>query len=196
MADQQKSLVGTRTQVNLANAYMAESAAVTRYTFFAQAAQKEKYFQYANIFQETADNELHHAKIFLKYLNEGGCTSVPLGVDAGVIGSTADNLAVAASEEEREGVDQYKASAAVAREEGFDEIADRFEAIATIENHHKERFDKMRWRIENDTVWKSDTPIKWQCLVCGYIFEGTEPPQKCPACYHPYQHFMRAEDNV
>jgi putative rubrerythrin len=76
------------------------------------------------------------------------------------------------------------------------EIAERFRAIATVEAHHKARFDKMRERIETGTVWKRDTPIKWQCQVCGYIFEGVEPPEKCPACYHPYQHFMPMEDNI
>lgn len=193
----QKSLVGTKTRENLALAYVAESCAYTRYTFFAQAAQKESYFQYANIFNETAANELHHAKIFLKYLDEGDCTTpAPVGVDAGVIGKTVDNLKVAAEEEENEGVKLYTEAAKVAEEEGFQEIADRFRAIATVENHHRERFDKMRERIENDTVWKSDKPVVWQCLVCGYITEGTEPPAKCPACYHPYQHFEREEDNV
>lgn len=192
-----KSLVGTKTRENLALAYVSESCAYTRYTFFAQAAQKESYFQYANIFNETADNELHHAKIFLKYLAEGDCeTPAQVGVDAGVIGKTVDNLKVAAAEEEQEGVIQYTDAAKVADEEGFPEIAARFRAIATIENHHRERFNKMRERIENGTVWKSDKPVVWQCLVCGYITEGTEPPVKCPACYHPQQHFMRAEDNV
>lgn len=192
----QKSLVGTKTQINLANAYVAESCAYTRYTFFAQAAQKESYFQYANILNETAANELHHAKIFLKFLNEAGCKTDPVGVDAGVIGATVDNLKVAAEEERVEGVEQYTASAKVAEEEGFTEIAARFRAIATIENHHRERFEKMIGRIEDGSVWKSDKPVKWQCLVCGYIYEGTTPPDKCPACAHPYQHFMRAEDNV
>lgn len=192
----QKSLVGTKTQQLLAVAYAAESMAFSRYTFFAQQAQKEGYYQYANILNETAANELHHAKIFLKYLNEGNATTSPLDVDAGVIGTTCANLKVAAEEEEKEGVEQYTMSAEVAEREGFTEIADRFRAIAAVENHHKERFDLMRKRIEDGTVWKSDKPIKWQCLVCGYIYEGTEPPQKCPACYHPYQHFMREEDNI
>lgn len=190
-----KSLVGTKTQKNLADAYVAESCAYTRYTFFAQAAQKEMYYQYANILNETAANELHHAKIYLKFLNEGGCKTDPMAVDAGVIGSTLDNLKVASHEEEVEGVEMYTNAAKVADEEGFPEIADRFRAIATIENHHKERFDAMAKRIEDGTVWKSDTPIKWQCLVCGYIYEGTEPPVKCPACAHPYQHFEREETN-
>ncbi len=192
----QKSLVGTRTQVNLANAYVSESCAYTRYTFFAQAAQKESYFQYANILNETAANELRHAKIFLKFLDEGGCKTDPISIDAGVIGKTVDNLKVAAEEERVEGVEQYTESAKVADEEGFSEIAKRFKEIAEIEQHHRDRFDKMIKRIEDGTVWKSDKPIKWQCLVCGYIYEGTTPPEKCPACQHPYQHFEREEDNV
>lgn len=189
-----KSIKGTKTEVNLANAYVAESTAYTRYTFYAQQAKKESYFQISNILDETAANELHHAKIFLKYLEEGAVTP-PVGVDMGVIGATVDNLKIAAEEEQREGVDQYVAAAKVADEEGFPEIAARFRAIATIENHHRERFLTLIDRIEKGTVWKRDEPIKWQCLVCGYIYEGTTPPEKCPACNHPYQHFQPAEDN-
>lgn len=193
MADKTPSIKGTRTEKNLANAYVAESTAYTRYVFFAKSAKKENYFEFANIFQETADNELHHAKIFLKYLKEGAVMTDPICIDPGILTPTVDNLKVAASEEETEGVEQYTKAAAVAEEEGFSEIADHFRAIATIENHHKERFDLMRKQIEDGTVWKRDTPIKWQCLVCGYIFEGTEPPAVCPACDHPYQHYKPAE---
>lgn len=189
-----KSIKGTKTEVNLANAYVAESTAYTRYTFYAQQAKKESYFQISNILDETAANELHHAKIFLKYLEEGAVTP-PVGVDMGIIGATVDNLKIAAEEEQREGVDQYVAAAKVADEEGFPEIAARFRAIATIENHHRERFLTLIDHIEKGTVWKRDQPIKWQCLVCGYIYEGTTPPEKCPACNHPYQHFQPAEDN-
>ena len=194
MADT-KSIKGTKTEVCLANAYVAESCAYSRYTLFSQSAQKESYFQVANIFAETAANELHHAKIFLKYLTEGAVMTAPIGVDPGILTPTVDNLKVAAAEEEAEGVEQYTKSAEIAREEGFPEIADRFEAIATIEKHHMDRFNTLRERIENGTMWKREKPIKWQCLVCGYIFEGTEPPEKCPACKHPYQHFMPEEDN-
>ena len=194
MADT-KSIKGTKTEVCLANAYVAESCAYSRYTFFSQSAQKESYFQVANIFAETAANELHHAKIFLKYLTEGAVMTAPIGVDPGILTPTVDNLKVAAAEEEAEGVEQYTKSAEIAHEEGFPEIADRFEAIATIEKHHMDRFNTLRERIENGTMWKREKPIKWQCLVCGYIFEGTEPPEKCPACKHPYQHFMPEEDN-
>lgn len=192
----QKSLKGTKTEKNLANSYVAESCAYSRYSFFAQQAQKESYFQYANIFNETAANELHHAKIYFKYLTEGGVLTDPIAVDPGIIATTADNLKVAAQEEQTEGVDAYIKAAEIAEEEGFTEIAARFRAIATVENHHKERFDLMRSRIEDGTVWKREKPIKWQCQVCGYIYEGTEPPVKCPACYHPYQHFMPMEDNI
>ena len=187
------SLKGTRTEKNLANAYIAESTAYSRYVFFAKSAKKESYFHFSNIFQETADNELHHAKIFLKYLTDGVVVSSPINVDPGILKPTVECLKIAAAEEETEGVQQYTQAAEVAEEEGFHEIADHFRAIATIENHHKERFDLMRWQIENDKVWKRDEPIKWQCLVCGYIFEGTQPPEVCPACDHPFQHYKRAE---
>lgn len=198
MSDTIKSLKGTKTETNLANAYVSESCAVTRYTFFADQAKKEGYFQYSNIFSETAANELRHAKIFLKFLSEGASVTNPIGVDPGVLSPTVDNLKVAAAEEQKEGVDQYIKSAKVAEEEGFADIAARFKAIASIESHHEARFNKMRERIENGTVWKSEDgkPIKWQCLVCGYIYEGVTPPAKCPACDHPYQHFQRLEDNV
>lgn len=195
MADT-KSIKGTKTEQNLGMAYLAESTAYTRYTYYAQSAQKEMYYHFADIFNETAANELHHAKIFLKLLPEGTTVTAPVGVDTGVLTPTLDNLKVAAAEEEREGVDFYTKAAEVALEEGFPDIAQTFKAIATIENHHKERFDLMAWQIENDKVWKSDKSQKWQCLVCGYIFEGTQPPEKCPACKHPYQHFMPAEENV
>ena len=193
MADDTISIKGTRTEKNLANAYVAESTAYTRYVFFAKSAKKEEFYHFANIFQETADNELHHAKIFLKYLTEGAVMCDPISIDPGILKPTVECCKIAAQEEENEGVKQYIASAEVAEEEGFTDIADHFRAIASIENHHKERFDLMRWQIENDKVWKRDEPIKWQCLVCGYIFEGIEPPLKCPACNHPYQHFKPAD---
>lgn len=195
MADT-KSLKGTKTERNLANAYVAESTAYSRYTYFSQSAQKESYFHFANIFTETADNELHHAKIFLKYLINGPVMTDQLSIDPGILTPTVDNLAVAAEEEQKEGVEMYQKSADVADEEGFPDIAKVFRAIATIENRHKERFELMRSQIENGTVWKREKPIKWQCLVCGYIYEGVQPPEKCPACSHPYQHFMPEEDNV
>ena len=117
-------------------------------------------------------------------------------VDSGVLSDTINNLKIAAAEEQSEGVELYKEAAEVAKSEGFDEIAARFLAIASVEAHHEARFNKMRERIENGTVWKRDQPVKWQCQVCGYIYEGTTPPEKCPACYHPYQHFMVEPENI
>lgn len=196
MAENTQSLKGTRTAQYLATAYVAESTAVTRYTYYAQQAQKENYFQYAGIFNETAANELHHGKIFLKYLVDGGVTGSTVGVDSGNLTDSVNNLRIAAGEEQREGVEFYTEAADVARSEGFDEIADRFLAIASVEAHHEARFRKMIERIENGTVWKRDKPVKWQCQVCGYIYEGLTPPEKCPACYHPYQHFMVEPENI
>lgn len=188
-----KSIKGTQTEKNLVIAYMAESSAYTRYTFYAKQAEKEKYFPIAEIFRETDDNELNHGKVFFKLL-EGGSVNVPLNVDAGVIGDTASNLATAAHEEEVEGVELYTESAKVADEEGFPEIAEHFRAIAEIEEHHRKRFERYLKQVKEGTVWKRDKPVKWQCLVCGYIFEGTEPPEKCPACDHPREHYMALDD--
>ncbi len=188
-----KSIKGTQTEKNLVIAYMAESSAYTRYTFYAKQAEKEKYFPIAEIFRETADNELNHGKVFFKLL-EGGSVNVPLNVDAGVIGDTASNLATAAHEEEVEGVELYTESAKVADEEGFLEIAEHFRAIAEVEEHHRKRFERYLKQVKEGTVWKRDKPVKWQCLVCGYIFEGTEPPEKCPACDHPREHYMALDD--
>lgn len=189
----QKSIKGTQTEKNLVIAYMAESSAYTRYTFYAAQANKEGYFPIERVFNETAANEMRHGKVFFKFL-EGGNITVPLGVDAGVIGTTASNLATATHEELVEGVKLYKESAEVADKEGFPEIASHFRAIAEIEEHHRRRFERYLKQVNEGTVWKRDKPIKWQCLVCGYIYEGTTPPEKCPACDHPYQHYMALDE--
>lgn len=188
-----KSIKGTRTEKNLVIAYLAESSAYTRYTFYAKQAEKENYFPVSEVFKATADNELHHGKIFFKFL-QGGSVTVPMDADAGVIGDTASNLATAAHEEMVEGVELYTNSAKVAEEEGFPEIAEHFRAIAEVENHHRERFERYLKHVQDGTLWKREKPIKWQCLVCGYIFEGTEPPKTCPACDHPYQHYIALDE--
>ena len=188
MADT-KDIRGTRTEANVLSAYIAESTAYSRYIFYAKQAKKENYFPIEQIFQETADNELHHAKVYFKFL-QGGQVTVPITADSGVIGTTEENLLTAANEEQTEGVDQYLAYAKVAAEEGFQEIADHFTAIAEIERRHHARFMRYLEQVKNGTVWKRDTPIKWQCLVCGYVYEGTTPPDVCPACDHPYQHYI------
>ncbi|MDE6287679.1 MAG: rubrerythrin family protein [Muribaculaceae bacterium] len=184
-----KSIKGTKTEQNIVTAYLAESTAYTRYTYYAQQADKEDYYPIGQIFRETADNELHHSKVFFKML-QGGQVTVPMTADSGVIGTTAENLATAAAEEESEGVDMYINAAKVADEEGFPEIAEHFRAIATIENRHRDRFLHFLQQVKDGTVWKRDTPVVWQCLVCGYQYTGTEPPTVCPACDHPYQHYI------
>lgn len=184
-----KSIRGTETEKNLVIAYMAESSAYTRYTYYAQQADKENYFPIGQIFRQTADNELHHSKVFFKFL-EGGSLDVTLGVDAGVIADTAANLETAAKEEMAEGVELYTNAAAVAEKEGFSEIAERFRSIAEVEQRHHDRFKTYLKQVKEGTVWKRDHDIKWQCLVCGYIFEGKEPPKVCPGCNHPYQHYI------
>lgn len=188
-----KSIKGTKTEKNLVIAYMAESAAYTRYTFYASQANKEGYFPIERIFTETAANEMRHGKVFFKFL-EGGNLNVPVDVDAGVIGDTASNLETAAHEELVEGVELYTNAAKVADEEGFTEIAEHFRAIAEIEDHHRRRFERYLKQVKEGTVWKRDKPVTWQCLVCGYEYVGTEPPKVCPACDHPYQHYRALDE--
>lgn len=189
------NIKGTRTEQRLVMAYISESTAYTRYTYYMQQANKEQLPTIAQIFQVTAANELHHCKVFFKLL-QGGEVTVPVTIDAGVIGTTAENLLTAANEEQEEGVDQYTLSAQIAREEGFDDIASHFEAIASIEKNHEARFRKYLERLQNGTLYKRKLPIVWQCLVCGYEYIGTTPPEKCPACNHPQYHFMPMEDET
>lgn len=185
-----KSIKGTETEANVVAAYMAESAAYSRYTYYAAQADKEGFFPVGKVFTDTAANELRHGKVFFKSL-KGGQVEVDLTVDAGVIGKTVDNLQTAADEERREGVEAYLRAAEVADEEGFHDIADHFRAIAEVEKHHEELFRKLIDQINSDTLWKRPKPIEWKCLVCGYIHYGTEPPaEACPACDHPRRHYM------
>lgn len=183
------NIKGTKTEQLLVQSYLAESTAYSRYTFYAAQADKENYFPIGQVFRETADNELRHAKIYFKYL-EGGQVTVPSTVDAGIIGDTATNLEIAANEEKEEGYVFYREAAKVAQSEGFDDIASHFLAIADIEERHHNRFMAYLQQVKDGTVWKRDKPIKWQCLVCGYVYEGTEPPVKCPACDHPQCHYI------
>lgn len=193
MATKPKSLKGTKTEANLVTAYLAESSAYTRYTFYSGQATKEKYFPIARIFDDTAANELRHAKIYFKYL-QGGQLAAKMTVDAGVIGTTAENLATAAAEELAEGVDMYMDFAKVAEKEGFADIAEHFRAIASIEQAHHNRFERFLKQVQDGTVWKREKPITWKCLVCGYEYVGTEPPAVCPACDHPREHYIALDD--
>lgn len=188
MADT-KSVAGTQTEKNLATSYLNESQSYARYTFFAAKATKESYFPIAYAFNETAANELRHAKVFLGFL-PGGKLVAEVPTDTVAIGSTEDNLKIAMEEERVSGVEAYTEYAKVADAEGFPVIASHFRAIASIEAHHLARFTTYLNQLQNGTVWKREKPIFWQCLVCGYIYEGTEPPTKCPGCDHPYQHYI------
>lgn len=188
-----KSIKGTRTEKNIAASYMAESQAFARYTFYAQAADKERLFPIGVIFRETAQNEIHHCKVFLKML-ENTEINEPLGVDAGFLGTTADNLRMAMKEESEDGYLFYEACAKTALEEGFPEIAAHFTAIASVEKTHHDRFARFLGMLTNGTLWKRDEVVTWKCLVCGYVAKGKQPPVKCPGCDHPYEHYVCLED--
>ncbi|HEW92585.1 MAG TPA: rubrerythrin family protein [Thermotogaceae bacterium] len=188
------SIKGTRTEKNLLTAFAGESQARNRYTYFASQARKEGYEQIAAIFLETADNEKEHAKRLFKFL-EGGEVEITASFPAGVIGTTAENLKAAAAGENYEHTKMYPEFAKVAEEEGFPEIAAVFRAIAVAEKQHEKRYLALLENIEKDRVFKREKSVKWKCRNCGYIHEGTEPPEKCPACAHPKAYFeLLSED--
>ena len=188
------ALKGTKTEKNILTAFAGESQARNRYTYFASRARKDGYVQMAAIFQETADQEREHAKRLFKFL-EGGDTEVTASFPAGVIGSTLENLKAAAGGERHEWSEMYPSFAKVAREEGFEDIACAFEAIAVAEKQHEKRYLDLARNIENGTVFKRDGKVVWRCRNCGYLHEGTEPPEKCPACAHPIDHFELLGEN-
>jgi rubrerythrin len=189
-----KAIIGTETEKVLLQSYFAESAAYSRYTFYAAQADKELFFPVGEVFRETAANELRHAKVFFKYLPGGKPLQVNVATNPGEIATTLENLETAAAEELSEGVDFYLAAAMTARLEHFEDIAAHFEAIAKIEKNHHDRFMRYAEHIKNNTLWRRDKPVTWQCLVCGYVVEGLTPPEVCPACDHPYQHYIALED--
>lgn len=188
------SLKGTRTETNLLAAFAGESQARNRYTYFASAARKEGYVQISAIFEETADQEKEHAKRLFKLL-EGGDVEVQAAFPAGVIGKTVDNLRAAAAGENHEWSDMYPSFAEVAREEGFEEIAEIFEAIAVAEKQHEKRYLDLAANIESGKVFERSERVVWRCRNCGYLHEGTAAPDKCPACAHPTAHFELLGEN-
>ena len=190
-----KSLKGTRTEKNLLTSFAGESQARNRYTFFASAAKKEGYEQIAAIFTETADQEKEHAKRMFKYL-EGGCVEITASFPAGVIGTTAENLRAAAAGENEEWSKDYPMFADIADEEGFPEIAAMYRNISVAERGHEERYLAFLKNLENDRVFAKDEPTVWQCRNCGYIHEGTEAPEVCPACIHPQAYFEVKKTNM
>ncbi|GBF33892.1 rubrerythrin [Desulfocucumis palustris] len=189
-----KSLKGTKTGENLLKAFAGESQARNRYTYYASVADKEGYKQIKNIFVETADNEKEHAKRFYKFLLEGFQGEMPAVVEINACypvaqGSTLDNLKAAAGGENEEWSELYPAFAKVAQEEGFPEIASAFTMIASAEKRHEARYNKLAENVENGRVFKKDQKTLWKCGNCGYVHEGEEAPEKCPACVHPQAYF-------
>jgi len=189
-----KSVKGTKTEKNLLAAFAGESQARNRYTYFAGAAKKEGLEQISRIFIETAENEKEHAKIFFKYL-EGGDVEITAGYPAGIIGDTKKNLEAAAAGENMEWTTLYADFAKVAEKEGFPEVARSFEQISGVEKFHEGRYRKLIKNIENKEVFKNKAAIKWHCINCGYIHEGSEAPKECPACKHPQAYYEVLAEN-
>ena len=171
-----KSLKGTKTEANLNAAFAGESMARNKYYYYASKAKKEGYEQIAALFLETAENEKEHAKLWFKLLHDG-------------IGTTAENLKDAAAGENYEWTDMYANFAKEAREEGFEEIARQFEAVAKVEKHHEERYLKLLENIENGKVFLKDGETVWKCRNCGHIHFGKKAPEICPVCQHPQAFF-------
>ena len=188
------SIKGTKTEKNLITAFAGESQAVNRYTSFASEAKKEGFVQIADIFEETANQEKEHAKRLFKFL-EGGEVEIQAAFPAGIIGSTADNLRAAADGEHHEWEGMYPEFAKIAREEGFNVIADVFEAIAVAEKQHEKRYIGLLANVDSGTVFKKDKKVVWRCRNCGYLHEGEEAPKSCPACAHPQSYFELLSEN-
>lgn len=178
-----KDLKGTKTEVNLMTAFAGESQARNKYTYFASKAKKDGYVQIANIFEETANNEKEHAKLWFKLL-EGGS-----------IKDTISNLEAAAAGENYEWTEMYATFAKEAREEGFDDIAYLFEGVAAIEKEHEERYKKLLANIKNGLVFERDCDVVWHCNNCGHTVKGKNAPDVCPVCAHPQAHFQIKSEN-
>ena len=187
-------LKGTKTEENLLTAFAGESQARNRYTYFASQAKKDGFVQIQSIFEETADQEKEHAKRLFKFL-QGGDVEISAAFPAGVIGTTAENLKAGAGGENHEWTTMYPDFAQVAREEGFDEIAAVFEAIAVAEKQHEARYLGLLKNVETGTVFKKPETVVWRCRNCGYLHEGPEAPDICPACAHAQAHFELLAEN-
>jgi len=179
---------GTKTEQNLLKAFAGESQARTRYTFFSSQAKKEGYEQISAIFIETAENEKEHAEVFFKHL-EGGPAEITATYPAGRIGTTAENLLAAAEGEKEEWGELYPAFAAVAKEEGFADVAESFTEIAEVEERHEARYRKLLANVEGGRVFSRPQPVLWKCRNCGYVHEGATAPDLCPACKHEQAYY-------
>ena len=178
-----KELKGTKTERNLQEAFAGESQARNKYTYWASKAKKDGYQQIAAIFEETANNEKEHAKMWFKLLEGGG------------IRSTVENLKAAAAGENFEWTDMYDRMAREAEEEGFEEIAAKFRGVAAIEKHHEERYRKLLQNIEDKVVFSREGDCIWQCRNCGHIVVGKAAPEVCPVCDHPQSYFELVAQN-
>lgn len=193
-----KSLKGTKTAENLMKSFAGECQARTRYTYYASVAKKEGYVQISNIFMETAEQEKEHAKRFYKFLKDefaGEAIEITAGYPVALFENTAKNLEAAAEGENEEWTQLYPEFARVAREEGFPGIAVAYERIMEVENMHEKRYKKLLKNIEDGKVFKKDEVVLWKCGNCGYIFEGAEAPEVCPACLHPKAYFEVFSEN-
>jgi rubrerythrin len=185
---------GTKTEQNLLKSFAGESQARNRYTYFAGQARKDNYIQIAEIFEETANQEKEHAKRFYSFL-EGGELEITAAFPAGVIGTTAENLKQAAGGENFEWTTLYKEFAKVAREEGFEVVAKLFENVSIAEKQHEKRYRDLLVNVESGKVFKKDKTVVWRCRNCGYLHEGPEAPDVCPACAHPKGYFELLGEN-
>lgn len=183
-----KNIKGTETEKNLLAAFAGESQARNRYTYFASVAKKEGYEQIAAIFRETADNEKEHAEIFFKYL-QGGDVEIQAQYPAGAIKNTEENLLAAAEGEKMEWGTIYPNFAEIAEKEGFPDVAQSFRNIAKAEAYHERRYRKLLENIRKNQVFKKEKTVKWKCRNCGYVHEGPEAPEICPACQHPQSYY-------
>ena len=177
-----KSLKGTRTEANLMAAFAGESQARNKYTYYASQAKKDGYVQIGNLFIETAENEKEHAKIWFKLLHGG-------------MPDTVTNLKDAAAGENYEWTEMYAEFAKVAREEGFDQIADLFDGVGKIEKEHEERYLALLKNVEEGKVFKKDSQVVWICTNCGHIHIGDSAPELCPVCSHPQAYFQLVAKN-
>jgi rubrerythrin len=187
-------LKGSQTERNLVMAFVGESVARNRYTFFASQARNDGYIQIAQIFEETANQEKEHAKRFFKSL-QGGEVKIECGFPAGVVGTTLENLSAAAGGENEEWSALYPSFAAKAREEGFKTIGVIFDMVSVAEKQHERRFRGLLESFQNGRVFKRDQPVKWRCLNCGFVHEGPAAPAACPACAHPQAYFEELAEN-
>ncbi len=186
-----------KTLENLTKAFIGESQARNRYSFYAKIAQKEGFEQISEIFLITADNEREHAKWLFRLINElkkkeaSAADEIIVGASAPTtLGNTAENIKAAIAGENYEHTSMYPEFADMAEKEGFPEIAKRLRAIAKAEEHHEERYNKLLKEVLSNTVFKKDRKSEWVCRKCGYIHEGSEPPEKCPSCDHEANYFQ------